>query len=63
MTNRLFASRERLFRVSVTQSLTAILCLASLYAFGVETGPQMAAASTLFVFCSLPDLQRKETGE
>ena len=58
MTFDLIASQTALFRFSVVQSLTAIVCLGCLYTFGVESCLHVATASATFVYCSLGDWAR-----
>ncbi len=53
MTDALLASENALFQFSVLQSLVAIACLGSLYAFGVESCLHVATAAATFVYCSL----------
>ena len=60
MTDAAFADPRQLFRFSVIESLTAIICLACLYTYGVDSGMHVATASATFVFCSMGDLSRRE---
>ncbi len=55
-----FDNPRQLFRFCVLQSLTAIICLACMYTYGMETGLHVATASATFVFCSLGDLSGRE---
>jgi hypothetical protein len=53
MTDALFS--KPMFRFSVMQSLTAIICLGCLFTFGAESSLHVATAAATFVYCSLGD--------